>query len=126
MVQRASATKSDFAEVTAVIGQPVIGKRERHFGVSLAPGASEGKRLAWEPVAVTTTAVPLCSACLPARGTALGLIGMALGLTELLFLSGEAAVSPAIGTVDSFVVKIHWMTSFSQYLVRVAVIQYFI
>jgi hypothetical protein len=68
--------------------------------------------LAWESVAAATTSIPLCLPCLSARGAALGLISIALGLKELLFLSGEAEVGPAIGTLDRFVLKTHWMTSF--------------
>jgi hypothetical protein len=29
-----------------------------------------------------------------------------------LFLSGEAEVGPAIGTLERFLLKTHWMTSF--------------
>jgi hypothetical protein len=112
MVKPTLASQSDLTEVTAVIGQPAIGKRKRHFGVFAAPGASGRKRLAWQPVAVTTTSVPFCLPCLPAGRTALGLISIALGLKELLFASGEAEVSPAISAVDCFVLKTHWMTSF--------------
>jgi hypothetical protein len=47
-------------------------------------------------------------------------------LKELLFLSGEGEVSPTIGTLNRFVLKTHWMTSFLKILARVWVIQYLI
>ena len=112
VVKPTLATQSDFTEVAAVISQPAIGKGKRHFGVFAALGACGRRRLAWEPVAVATTSMLLCLPRLSARGTALGLISIALGLKELLFPSGEAEVSPTIGTLNRLVLKTHWMTSF--------------
>jgi hypothetical protein len=43
-----------------------------------------------------------------------------------LFPSGEAELSPTIATLDRFVLKTHWMTSFLKILVRAWVIQYLI
>ena len=106
------STRSDFSIAIAAIDRPAAGRLKRHLGVVPALGACGGKHLAWGPVAVTTTSVPLRLPCLAAWGTALGLISIALGLIELLFLSGEAEVSPTIGTPDRFVLKTHWMTSF--------------
>jgi hypothetical protein len=126
IVKQALVSQSDFTEVTAVIGNPAIRKRKRHFGAFAVPGVSGRKHLARESVAVTTTSMPLCLPRLPARRTALGLISIALGSKELLFPGGEAEVSPAIGATDRFVLKTHWMTSFFQYLVTVAVIQHLI
>jgi hypothetical protein len=126
MIKPTLSTRSDFTVAIATIDRPAIGRLKRHFGVFAALGARGGKHLAWESVAATTTSAPLCLPCLPARGTALGLIGIALGLKELLFFSGEAEVSPTIGTLDRFVLKTHWMTSFFKILVRVPVIQYLI
>jgi hypothetical protein len=126
VVKPALSTQSDFTVTIATIDWPAIGRRKRHFGLFAALGAGGRKHLAWEPVAVTTTSIPLCLSCLSARRTALGLISIALGLKELLVLSGEAEVSTTIGTLERFVFKTHWMTSFFQYLVRVPVIQYLI
>jgi hypothetical protein len=112
MVKPALSTLSDSIVAIATIDRPAIYRLKRHFGVFAALGAYDRKHLAWEPVAVTTTSIPLCLPCLSAWGTALGLISIALGLKELLFLSGEAEVSPTIGTLERFVLKTHWMTSF--------------
>jgi hypothetical protein len=111
-VKPALSTQSDFTVAIATIDRPAVGRLKRHLGVSAALGAYGGKHLAREPVAVTTIPVPLCLPCLSAWGTALGLIGIALGLKELLFPSGKAEVSSTIGTLDRFVLKTHWMTSF--------------
>jgi len=111
-VKPALSTQSDFIVAIATIDRPAIGRLKRHFGVFAALGAYSRKHLARETVAVTTTSIPLCLPCLAAWGTALGLISIALGLEELLFLSGKAEVSPTIGTLDRFVLKTHWMTSF--------------
>jgi len=46
-----------------------------------------------------------------ACGTALGLIGIALGLEELLFLSVEGELGSTIGALELLVLKTHWMTS---------------
>jgi hypothetical protein len=106
------STQSDFTVAIAAIDRPAIGGRKRHFGVFAALGAGGRKHLARESVAVTTTSIPLCLPCLSACRAALGLISIALGLKELLFLSGEAEVGPTIGTLDRFVLKTHWMASF--------------
>jgi hypothetical protein len=111
MVKPALSTQSDFTVAIATIDRPAIDRFKRHFGVFAALGAYGRKHLAWESVTVTTTSMPLCLPCLSARRTALGLISIALGLKELLFLSGEAEVSPTIGTLDRFALKTHWMTS---------------
>ena len=113
MVKPALSTQSDFTVTIATIDWPASGRRKRHFGLFAALGACGRKHLAWEPpVAATTTSIPLCLSCLSARRTALGLISIALGLKELLVLSGEAEVRPTIGTLERFVFKTHWMTSF--------------
>jgi hypothetical protein len=111
-VKSALSSWSDFLVAIAAVDRPAAGRRERHLRVFAALGACGGKHLACGPVATATTAVPLCFLGLPARGTALGLIGIALGPVELLFLSREAEISPAIGTLERFLLKTHWMTSF--------------
>jgi hypothetical protein len=112
MVKPALSTQSDFVVALATIDRSAVGRLKRHFGLFAALGAYGRKHLAWETVVVTAISVPLCLPCLSARGTALGLISIAPGLKELLFLSAEGEVSPTIGTLDSFVLKTHWMTSF--------------
>jgi hypothetical protein len=103
---------SDFVVAIATIDRSAVARLKRHFGVFAALGAHGGKHLARQPKAVTAVPVSLCFPCLAAWGTALGLIGIALGLKELLLLSAERKVSPTIGTLDRFFLKTHWMTSF--------------
>jgi hypothetical protein len=113
MIKPALSAQSDFSVAIAAIDRPAIGRLKRHFGLFAAVGACGRKHLAWLPVAVASVSIsiPLRLPYLPAWGTALGLIGIAPGLIELLFPSGEAEVGPTIGTLDSFVLKTHWMTS---------------
>jgi hypothetical protein len=108
----ALSSQSDFTVTIATIDWPAIARLKRHFGVFAALGAYGRKHFAWEPVAITTTSVSLCLPCLAACGTTLGIISVALGGKKLLFLSAESEGSPTIGTLDRFVLKIHWMTSF--------------
>jgi hypothetical protein len=112
MVKPALSTQSDFTVTIATIDWPAVGRRKRHFGVFAALGTCGREHLARKTVSVATISVPLCLSCLSARRTALGLISIALGLKELLVLSGEAEISPTIGTLESLVFKTHWMTSF--------------
>jgi len=107
LVKPALPTQSDFIVAVATIDRPAVGRLKRHLGVFTAIGTYGRKHLAWEPVAVATTSMPLCFPCLAARGTALGLISIAPGLKELLFLGAEGELSPTIGTLDSFVLKTH-------------------
>jgi len=58
--------------------------------------------------------------CLAARGTALGLISIALGLKELLVFNAENERGATIGALDGLVLKNHWMTSSLQISVRVS------
>jgi len=78
VVKPALSTQSDFTVAIATIDRPAVGRLKRHLGVSAAVGAYGGKHLAREPIAVTTTSVPLCLPRLSAWGTALGLISIAL------------------------------------------------
>jgi hypothetical protein len=126
MVKPELSNQSDFTVAIATIDGPAVGRLERHLGVFATLGAYGRKHSAWETVVVTTTSVPLCLPCLSAWGTALGLIRIAPGLKQLLFLSGEGEVRPTIGTLDGFVLKTHWMTSFLKFLVGVWVIQHLI
>jgi len=106
------STGSDFTVAIAAIDRSATSRLKRHLSVVPALRARGRECLAWGPVAVATTSVSLCLPCLSAWGTSLGLIRIALGLIELLFLSGEAEVSPTVGALDRFVLKSHWMTSF--------------
>jgi len=117
IIKPALSAQSDFSVAIAAIDRLAIGRLKRHLGLFAAVGACGRKHLAREPVAVAPIPIPISISitlrlpCLPAWGTALGLISIAPGLIELLFSSGEAEVSPTIGTLDGFVLKTHWMTS---------------
>jgi len=60
VVKPALSTQSDFTVAIATIDRPAIDRLKRHFGVFAALGAYGRKHLAWEPVVVTTTSIPLC------------------------------------------------------------------
>jgi hypothetical protein len=112
VVKPALSSQSDFAVTIATIDRPAVGRLKRHFGIFAALGACGRKHFSWGPVAITTTSISLCLPCLAACGTALGIISVALGGKKLLFLSAESEGNPTIGTLDRFVLKTHWMTSF--------------
>jgi hypothetical protein len=102
---------SGFTVAIATVHRPVPARFKRHFGILTALGTFYRKHLTPLSIARATVSVALCFPCLAARGTALGLIGVALRLEELLVLSAEGKGSPAIGTLDRLVLKTHWMTS---------------
>jgi hypothetical protein len=112
MVKPALSTQSDFTVAIATIDRPAIDRLKRHFGVFAALGAYDRKHLAWGPVVVTTTSIPLCLPCLTAWWTALGLISIALRLKELLFLSIKSEGNSTIGALKFLVLKVQRMTSF--------------
>jgi hypothetical protein len=47
-----------------------------------------------------------------ALGTTPGFVGQTFRRKELLLPGGKSEVNSAIGTLDGFVLKAHWMTSF--------------
>jgi hypothetical protein len=75
-------------------------------------------------IAVATVSVPLCFPCLTTFGATFGLVSIASGLEELLFVSTEGEFTSTVGTFKRLVFESHWMTSSLSYLVRVLVIQY--
>jgi len=101
----------DFIVALATIHRSAFSWLERYFGLLTALGARYREHLASGPVAVAIISVTLCFPGFAAGGTALGLVGIALGLEELLFLSAEGEVSPTIGALELLVFKTHWMTS---------------
>ena len=106
-VKLALSIESDFTVALATIHRLITARFKGYFGVFAALGAYCRKHLAWGPVAVATISVSLCLPCLATRGTALGLISIALRLKKLLFLSAESEGSPTIGTLDRLVLKTH-------------------
>jgi len=82
---------------------------ERHFCVFAALGTHCREHLASEAEVVSVT---LGFPCFAARWATLGFMSIAFSGKELLFLSGEAEVGPAISALERFLLKTHWMTSF--------------
>ena len=93
----ALAALSDLAKAIAAIDRATLPGFERHLGVLAALGAGGRVHLAGTPRSTGITA--LGPPRLPAGGAALGLIGEALRLEELLLSCGESEVRPAIGTL---------------------------
>ena len=110
-VKLALSAQSGLIVALTTVHRSTFAGLERHFGFLPTLGAYCGEHLASGPVAVVTISVTLCSPCFAACGTALGLISIAFGLEELLFLNVECEGSPTIGTLERFVLKAHWMTS---------------
>jgi hypothetical protein len=105
---------SDFGVAIAAIDRPAVGRFERHLGLFAALGAYRREHLALGSVAGAAASGAFSLPCLPACGTSLGVIGIAPGPKRLLLVSGERELGPAIGALDGFVLKTHWMTSFSR------------
>ena len=101
--------RSDFSIAIATVYWPVTARLKGYFGVFAALCADYGEHLAGGSIAAVSVA--WCFSCLTARGAALGLIGIAPGLEKLLFLSAERKCRTAVGTLEGFVLKTHWMTS---------------
>jgi hypothetical protein len=101
--------QSDFIVALATIHRSAFSGLERYFGLLTALSARYREHLASGTIAIVS--VTLCFPGFAAGGTTLGLVGIAPGLEELLFLSAEGEVSPTIGALESLVFKTHWMTS---------------
>jgi hypothetical protein len=84
---------------------------EWYFSFLTTLGAYGREHLALWSVTIATRSVTLCLPGFTACGTTLGLISIAFSLEELLLLSTESESSPAIGTLDCFVLEAHWITS---------------
>jgi hypothetical protein len=112
-VKPALSTQSDFTVAIATVHRSVTARFKGYLGVFAAVSAYRGKHFASGSIAIIAgTPRALCFPRLAARKTALGLIGVASGLEELLLISAEGEGSLTIGTLDRLVLKLHWMTSF--------------
>ena len=98
--------------VITTIHRSAFTRLKRYFRVFPAPGVEGTKHSPLRTVAIVSTARTVCFVGSAACGTTLRLIGKAFRLEELLFPSAESEGSPTIGTLDRFVLKTHWMTSF--------------
>jgi hypothetical protein len=94
---------------------------ERDFGALAALSAGRGEHLTRGSVtgALATFYLP----CLAALGTALGLVGIALGLKELLVVGTEGECIAAVSTLKGLVLKTHLDDLLSYKSARVRVIQ---
>jgi hypothetical protein len=79
------AVRSDFAEALAAVYRAAFTGFEGDFGFFAALGANSGVHLASFAAGTVSLSFP----GLPAVRAALGLIGIALGLEELLLCSAE-------------------------------------
>jgi hypothetical protein len=102
---------SDFIVTVATIYWSTFAGLERYFGFPTTLGAHCWEHLASHPVTVALISVALRLPCLAARGTALGLVSIALRGEELLFLSAEYEGSATIGTLKGLILEAHRMTS---------------
>ena len=103
------STRSNFSVAIAAINRSVTARLERDLGACTALGASRGEHLARGSITAICVAISL--PCLTAFGTTLGLVGEAFILEKFLFLGTESKCRATIGTLEGFVLKIHWMTS---------------
>jgi hypothetical protein len=105
------SVRSNLVVALATIYRSAFSRLERDFGFLTALGARRREHLTSGPVAVAIITVTLGFPGLAAGGTALGLIGVALGLEELLFLGAEGELGSTVGAGELLVLKTHWMTS---------------
>ena len=101
-----------FAETLAAIDRAAFTGLEGYFRVLAALGANGREHLAGP--AATAGAIPLGFSGLPARLAPLGLVGVALGLEELLLGGGEGERVSAISTRELLILETQRMTSFLQ------------
>jgi len=83
------AVRSHLAEALAAIDRAAFAGFEGYFGCLAALGAGRGVHLAGFAAATAAGAVTLGFSGLPAVRAALGLIGVAFGLEELLLRGAE-------------------------------------
>jgi hypothetical protein len=87
-----------------------LSRLKGHFTFFATLSTYCGMHLAARPV--TAGAVVPASLCLTASRATLGLISVSPTSIELLFLSGKGECGATVSTLQRFVCKSHWMTSF--------------
>ena len=86
LLERLIPVSFDFVETIAAIYRSAFTRLKRYFRIFAALGANRGVHLAgFHAAGAHSFGFP----CLPAGGAALGLVGVTLGLEELLLRSGE-------------------------------------
>jgi hypothetical protein len=101
---------SYFTEAIATVNRPVATWFKGYLSILATLSTYRRKHLAGGPVATVPMTLRLPG--LATRHTAFGVVGVASGCEELLFVSAEGEGSSAVGTLDGLVLKAHWMTSF--------------
>jgi hypothetical protein len=94
---------SYFAETIAAVNWLVPTRLEGYFGIFATLGAYRREHLSRGTVAAVTVALSFPG--LATRHAALGLVGIALGLEELLLFSAEGEGDTTIGTLELLVLK---------------------
>jgi len=94
-VNRILSISPDFGEALAAIYRSTLTGLKGYFRFLAALGTNRGVHLTRFHAAGTHS---LGFPCLPAGGAPLRLVGVTLGLEELLLRSGEGERSPTIGT----------------------------
>ena len=96
----------DFGVALAAIDRSVFTWLEGDFGLFAALSAHSGEHLATTPAGAFGS-VTLSFPCLTARWATLWLVGVSLGLEELLFRRGKGKTGAAIETLERLVLKTH-------------------
>jgi hypothetical protein len=89
---------------------PALSRLEGHFAVPATLNTYCGMHLAAR--SVTAGAIVLGSLCFTASWATLGLISISPTSMELLLFSSKGEVSTTVRTLQRFVCKSHWTTSF--------------
>ena len=102
---------SGFIVAFATVDWSAFAWLEGDFAFLTTFGTYGGEHLALWSVAVALSTEALCFPGFATGRAAPRLVGIAFGLEEFLFLSAEAEGSSAVGALEFFVLKTHWMTS---------------
>jgi hypothetical protein len=95
LLERLATISPDFVETLAAIYRSAFARLKRYFRIFAALGTDRGVHLTGFHAAAHALVFP----CLSASRAALGLVGVTLGLKELLLRRGKGERSSAIGTL---------------------------
>jgi hypothetical protein len=105
---------SGFGVAVPAVYRLVAARLKRHFGLFATLSAGDRIHLTGAPIAkaATTSTETLGFSGRTTRRTTFGLIGEAFGGEEFLFFSRKGESFSAVGTLQGFFRKSHWMTSY--------------